>query len=194
MTFETEFSEQTCPFYTSTRPSLVEMSPNTYFAFGGFHLVTRKSSNESVVIKIKERKSIKFRFEGTALPLPRSGASTALVSINNSALTGLSPDEEKKEEERKGMILAFGCFAFNFVDDFDLLLIHHRSPPDELAALFNKEEFHDMVIKVGEEKIFAHKIILSSRSLFFRQLLDTFKARECDILIFPSLLTLCPSE
>jgi len=166
------------------------LPPDSTFTFGGYYPTNDTASNESLIINPVEGTALKPRIDGSAVPLPRDGTAAALVSITNSALTELSPEEEKIFGPCSAVVLAFGTGSCNFVGDFDLLLINNGTKADELSYNFNKEDFHDVVFKLRDNKLlYAHKVVLYCRSEYFRELLETAKARNKIIMLTCSKLT-----
>jgi hypothetical protein len=58
------------------------------------------------------------------------------------------------------------------VDDLEILFIESKNESDALEYALNNKDLHDFTIKIADKVIYANKIVLYSRSSFFRELFE----------------------
>ena len=68
------------------------------------------------------------------------------------------------------MLIEFQCNYIISLKSYVMEVKHHQHLVEDLGELFLNKEYTDVSMKVGKTEIKAHKIILASRSMYFKAL------------------------
>lgn len=142
--------------------------------FGGWDELRRRQDNDIVVFDPRESLWYKPHIQG-CVPRPRNHLSSARVILKSD----LESCTDYTTSENEYLVYGFGWNGKNFIDDIDIVSLSNRWEPDKLIHNINAEEFDiKFVFPSTGQQITTFKIIIASRSSYFKKILTTDEHKE----------------